>query len=160
MTVNSEYEHSSWFDNIFHPEILKAMTTSAVPKLRRFHKKNPFDVMAFTGLSGALFASILSGRLQIPMVMVRKANDLHGPGGTKKRVCGFKNFKKYIIIDDLVASGETLKRIHKEVSKFSTAANPELVGVALYYHYNDYTSWPDHRSPMGVAGIPIIQLWK
>lgn len=94
-----------------------------------------FDTIAFTGMSGALFAPIVAYKLHKEIVAIRKPRDgSHSDYDTE----GYLHASKYIIIDDFVSSGRTVKRIIKEMLKFAPAA--QLVGI--YTYYPAYTGMP------------------
>ena len=61
--------------------------------------------------------------------MVRKATDLRYTHSSF-RIEGFKGSRRYIIVDDLVCSGETVCDIYKSVKCFAPEA--ELVGMIGY----------------------------
>jgi hypothetical protein len=78
--------------------------------------------------------------MQIPLIVVRKTIS-----HDSFMVFGMENATKYIIVDDFVSSGETVRRIHGWVSNFSngkynkacglgndTGQEPELLAVFTY----------------------------
>lgn len=73
-----------------------------------------FDALAFTGMSGALIAPLVAMRMDKPLIMVRKRGEQSHAGSMY--VEGDYNARRYIIIDDLVASGDTARRIVHEIS--------------------------------------------
>lgn len=87
-----------------------------------------FDTIAFTGMSGCLFAPILAYTMKKEIACVRKSSM-----GTHSDciVEGFYNTKKYIIVDDFIASGDTIKRIILKMLKH--ARDARCVGVYCYY---------------------------
>lgn len=90
-------------------------------------KPSDFDAFAFRGMSGALIAPILAAKFNKNLLMVRKntegshADDL---------VEGDNIPQRYIIVDDFVASGRTLRVTRLEVEEFNERNT--LVGVILY----------------------------
>ncbi|KKN19834.1 hypothetical protein LCGC14_0941600 [marine sediment metagenome] len=164
-TQNTDYSHYSWFRSIFRPDELQQLVKRSITMLKAFHKETPFDAMAFTGMSGAMLAPILSYELQIPMIMVRTEHE--ASMCSKAPASGFTKFKSYIIVDDLVLSGNTLGHIHAAVCEFCECSlaphdmqtyKPELVGVALYDSHFDGDTIDNYRSPID-KDLPVIQLW-
>ena len=92
---------------------------------KKFKKMYPeYDTLAFSGYSGALIAPMLALAVGKDMVLVRKKGDVRA---SSYDVEGYKNIKKYIIVDDFVCSGDTAKRIIKGVKDF--APDAKCLGV-------------------------------
>lgn len=93
-----------------------------VKHLKLIRKRYPFETIAFSGNSGALIAPTIADRIQCGLTLVRK------PGVASHSALeaeGCVNLP-YIILDDLINTGETINRIR-------TALRPELcVGIFLY----------------------------
>jgi adenine/guanine phosphoribosyltransferase-like PRPP-binding protein len=119
----------------------------AAKALRLFRKKNPFDAIAFRGNSGAAIAYPLSFKLQIPLICVRK-----GPSHSPFKVEGCSNAKTYVIVDDFIESGNTIKRIRKAINT-DYRSEPKLVGILLY-DYGPPCSCKEHDW----QGIPVIKI--
>lgn len=115
---------ASWLHPILKPGGLVEEVYQAYNILHRVD----FDAIAFTGLSGAVLASAVAMKMNKLMYCVRKPGEnrhseyeVEGPIGTLN----------YIIIDDLIQSGGTIRRIVNQVSRHSdNQAN--LVGIWLY----------------------------
>jgi orotate phosphoribosyltransferase len=84
-----------------------------------------FDAIAFRGMSGALIAPIIAMKLKKNMLMVRKDDGNHFGSNLE----GVESSERYIIIDDLICSGNTLRIIREEVTK--RIATAQCVGVFL-----------------------------
>jgi adenine/guanine phosphoribosyltransferase-like PRPP-binding protein len=75
-----------------------------------------YDTIAFRGMSGALVAPPIAGKLKKNLIMVRKdIKNCH----SCQLVEGYKKSKNYIIVDDFVESGRTAFDIYYAVKKFS-----------------------------------------
>jgi len=87
------------------------MLMRTVNKLARriWQNEVKFDSIAISGWSGALFGIPLAIKLNKRIIIVRKDGSFHG-----NRVEG-KNTKRFIIVDDLIDTGETVRRIYKGV---------------------------------------------
>lgn len=71
-----------------------------------------FDAIAFRGNSGALFAAPLALAMKKPLLMVRKKNTSHA----NRVVEGFVATNRYIIVDDFVALGTTIREIVQHIN--------------------------------------------
>lgn len=85
----------------------------ALAALKKYQKD--YDSIAFTGMSGALFAPELSRTLNKHLIMVRKSTK---QSHSSLMVEGNSRCKKYIIVDDFICTGSTVCRIQKKVKKF------------------------------------------
>jgi adenine/guanine phosphoribosyltransferase-like PRPP-binding protein len=103
------------------PKRLKAL----VPKLVKNLKKRNFDAIAFRGLSGAMIAPIVAMRLNKTLIAVRKGEKAH----SCHTVEGDIGAKSYIILDDLIDSGATVRAI---VEGIKEECNAEFVGFLGY----------------------------
>ena len=122
--IKTDYLGKVYQVNKFIEEINKAAKI-----IRKFKRKNPFDAIAFTGTSGAAFAYPLSYKLGIPLICIRKSvTDNH----FRRKVEGQVNTKRYIIVDDFIESGKTIRRIQKEIKNNWAAKPPQLIGIYLY----------------------------
>jgi hypothetical protein len=99
-------------------------------ELRAIHK---FDAIAFTGSSGAAAAFPLAMLFKIPMIYVRKdGENSHGSPVECNARC---HIKKYLIVDDFVSSGETVRRIVAKIrdrAEMKDAYIPRPVGVMCF----------------------------
>ena len=115
---------SEYLGKVYGKQFLKLVPLAA-KKLRALRKIHPFDAIAFRGSSGAALAFPLSYLLKIPLIHVRKGAS-HYAGGT---IEGTISSKRYIIIDDLIDRGTTVKKIISEIKK-NIGAKP--VAICLY----------------------------
>lgn len=100
-----------------------------VSTARDILSKYKYDAIAFRGMSGALLAAPLAHMLDKTMIMVRKPKvDCH----TSRAVEGDNAARRYIIVDDVICSGNTLRTIIRAVKRFAPAA--ECVG---YLEWNN-----------------------
>lgn len=131
--------HSSYLKNVLCLEYRKKV----IEKLRREIKKSglEFDAIAFMGMSGAVIAPTLGDKLKKPVIMVRKQKDtshaVYGGNdgditGCTYSVEGYTKGTTYIIIDDLMASGNTLRQLDKTIRKNESFDHYHCVGVFLY----------------------------
>lgn len=118
---------TNYLNSVYEPERFKETVKSTVKRIRQFIKKNGrFDAIAFTGTSGAALAYIVANKLNVGLICVRKGDNSHYRG----KVEGMRNANQYIIIDDFIDSGKTIKTIIGSVKKFSPGA--KCLGIFLY----------------------------
>lgn len=94
-----------------------------------------FEAIAVCGVSGMVFGSLISYALDKPLWVIRKKNErTHSSNNLE---CGyFKDIESYLIIDDLIESGKTVRHIitrvrdHASENRFKP---PLLTGAYLYY---------------------------
>ena len=96
----------------------------AVNRLNKLRRKGlDFDAIAFTGLSGCLMGAAIADRLGVGMMAVRKPKESCHSTWTSERTPGCST---YIIIDDVVATGETIKHVMSEL------CSDQCKGIYLY----------------------------
>lgn len=106
---------------------LIARVSQQIEKLR---KTLPFDALAFTGTSGSAVAYPISAQLKIPLICVRKTEDNNH---YFQAIEGCVGAKRYLIIDDFIESGETVRRIIRTIREDACMGEQaEAVGVFLY----------------------------
>jgi adenine/guanine phosphoribosyltransferase-like PRPP-binding protein len=124
-------KHEIWtgyLGSIFGAGYLK-MVPAAAKKLRAIQKTHPFDAIAFTGTSGAGIAFPLSLLLKLPLIHVRKKNVKSHYSDT---IEGTISSKRYLIVDDFIASGATVNRIISTIKKDKNLKKAKAVGIFLY----------------------------
>lgn len=97
-----------------------------------------FDAIAVRGTSGLLVGPGVAAKLGTNLIIVRKPNDSsHGsvleyPNGFSSHIKDYLNNNlNYIIIDDLVSSGTTVRLIHSTIGK-NEGWIRKCVGIFLY----------------------------
>jgi adenine/guanine phosphoribosyltransferase-like PRPP-binding protein len=90
-----------------------------------------FDTIVCTGISGVVFAPALAKKMGRKIAIVRKARDGTHSSNKVEADCFDDEFGNYIIVDDLISSGNTVKRITKAITKH-TRGKGRCVGVYLY----------------------------
>ncbi len=91
-----------------------------------------FDVVACCGTSGLIIAPILAHHFNKKLLVVQKTNQHRH---TSDHLDGFIGGQKYIIVDDFIDSGATIRRIVRKVKKYQEGANvvpPQLVSIFCY----------------------------
>lgn len=111
--------------------LVKKERNIALKKAKTFLKEYKFDAVVGTGVSGVVFGSMLALVMSKDFVAVRKSST---SAHSSKRVEGLDGRFKYIIIDDLIDSGATLKNIKKEMEQHRPFA--QCIGMYTYDSYN------------------------
>ena len=132
---------SSYLYCIYHnPEEYRRLIKRITKKVLLLKKTLKFHAIAFRGTSGAAMAYPISAATSIPLICVHKPVDKsHGglvEGSSKIDV------KKYIIIDDFIATGATIRAIIKEIDVRRGRYSVKCVGIILYGDdYNTFKKW-------------------
>lgn len=135
---------TDYLEKVYYPKRFISTVNRAVKKIREYRRKNKFDAIAFTGTSGAALAYTVSYKLGLPLICVRKSADGHH---SMYKVEGCYSAKKYIIIDDFISGGYTVKKIIRSIKKELENAEPLAV-----FLYNDQFRYGLHDD------LPIIRI--
>jgi adenine/guanine phosphoribosyltransferase-like PRPP-binding protein len=119
---------------------------AAVKTLKDFKKKTSFDAIAFTGTSGAGIAFPLSYFLKLPLLHIPKSGVYRHSANSLE---GTVNSKKYVIVDDFIASGDTVRRIERTIST-QTTAKPVAIFLFASRGLPNYS--------LGLHKVPVIVL--
>lgn len=139
---DNHYIHAGHMEAL-QPHRLNHYLQQARKKLRE--SKLDYDSIVFCGMSGAVFAPALTVLLGKQMIMVRKAKDYRPFTHSEFQVEGYRNVKRYIIVDDLVSTGDSVRRMAEKISEFSSQ---EAICVAVYcYLSNVFLERGDIRFP-------------
>jgi adenine/guanine phosphoribosyltransferase-like PRPP-binding protein len=122
--------HASYLE--LEPETREASLAWAMGEIESHHLE--FDTVVGTGVSGVTFGAILAHQLRKPLTVIRKGDDLSShstkwvPNSATPGVSGhfeprvvesvFEDTQlgvRYVVVDDLMASGETLSRVHTQM---------------------------------------------
>ena len=123
MGTANGYEHAWYLTAALRPEQARLAVERVIRRIRRM---DSVDAIAFRGMSGALIAPAVSIRLGIPLIMVRKEAKTHSAHSVE----GYALAKRYVIVDDLVASGKTVIAICEAIEGF--APDARCAGVITY----------------------------
>jgi adenine/guanine phosphoribosyltransferase-like PRPP-binding protein len=144
---------TAYMEKVYKVEEFAQTVQKATLALRKFRKKHPFDAIAFRGHSGAALAYPLSLRLKVPLICIRK-----GTSHTDMKLEGVANARTYLIVDDFIDKGNTIKKIKQEVgrNRYWNQNKPELVGILLYA--SPKCTCGKCEVDEAHLGIPIIRL--
>lgn len=118
---------------VFGPNDFRELVDLSAKKLAAIHKSFPFVALAGIGHSGVPLMAALSYKIGVPMIAVRrKSNETqHDYTGEWN---GYYSGGPYLVVDDLISSGATLRRIISAIDKLkdSYSQPPSLLGCLLY----------------------------
>lgn len=143
---NILFKGESWHVRAFAalvPDVLKAMAKS----IRQFERRIGvrFDVFAGLGVSGTVPAALLAQHMKRGLLIVRQL-DVRLQSGRTPTPVGVapsqepKQHLNYLVIDDLISSGGTIKYVVNAIMRLGGAP----AGIFLYDSYDDGTI-PMHR---------------
>lgn len=127
--------HADYIDSSLCPNRRATKVKEAVETLREVK----FDAIAVRGMSGAIIGGAIAHELSKPIILVRKDDheeahhscmDVEGP-------IDWAPPARYVIVDDFVSSGNTLRRIQDKIG-----AKGNLIGAYLYRD-REFTSIDD-----------------
>lgn len=135
---------TSHMRELLEPAMLRRLIPATVRILKRLRAGGlEFDAIAFRGMSGALYAAPVAYLLNVPLIMVRKT-DANGHTGSHSyyKVEGDLNAMTYLVLDDFISSGHTVREIVREIHEWNGAKCRGIVtagGVARTYRrgYSD-----------------------
>lgn len=133
--------YTSYHSVLLAPAALRLKVHEIAAKVTEIKQAVPFEAIAVRGVSGLGMGAAVSYETGIPLVIVRKpgeqshGNQVEGPG----------LIAKFLVLDDIISSGETMRTI-------IGALNPaECVGVLLYSDSFGLAS--NHGVPFPVWGL-------
>ncbi len=123
---------SCYHKKTYNPRSLKARVNHVVKKLKELHKKVKFDAIAFRGMSGAAIAYPVSMLAGYHLIAVR--TELRRDHGKQVEGSSNRNIRRYIILDDFVATGATVRKIVRAIdAEGCNGCNaPQCVGIAVF----------------------------
>jgi orotate phosphoribosyltransferase-like protein len=128
-----------YLSRVMSLEELKKSLDNLVKALKPHVKK--FDTIVFRGVSGAMIGPALALKLKKEMIIVRKSDNSHSI--YKGRIEGNLEAKNYLIVDDMICTGCTIKEILSTVEREITNNGmppPVCVGMAFYHEYGEITA--------------------
>lgn len=108
----------------FTPRLREYMIKALIKAIKSKFPK--VSAIAARGNSGIPLASIIAHKLQLPLIAVRKNESRHDT----RTMTGYVGEGTYVIVDDLISSGETIRAILDTVKQNS--AKLTCVGIFLY----------------------------
>lgn len=106
--------------------ITRAVNQFSTLVMNRFE----FDAIAFTGSSGCAIAFPLALKYEVPLMYVRKEKEKSH--GCRVEINQSIILKRYVIVDDFVATGSTVRRVKSQLDEFAKSnriPEPELLCI-------------------------------
>lgn len=101
--------------------------------LKSLRKTLEFDCLAFCGSSGAICAFPMMLSMNIPVIYVRKLKEQsHGDRIEMPSKIGIAKIRKYLIVDDFMSTGNTIKHIYNSILKHYPRSDITLECVGMY----------------------------
>lgn len=110
-------------EKVFSPQALRMIGKETVRLIKKMEKQIVFDTIAFTGLSGAALAFILSYETGYPLFCLRKEESGHWDSLIEGNI----NLKNYIIVDDFIATGDTVNKLISEIDLINPEAKCQAI---------------------------------
>lgn len=121
---------SSYLGAVFDPERLPRTIEKTLEAAKALWEKHGYDTIAFSGMSGAAIAFILSHQMRIPILCVRKSGDSSHFVNPNRLLEGNLGVRKYLIVDDFISSGRTVKYIMDTIS--NEVYDAKCVAMLMY----------------------------
>jgi len=118
----------AYIESILYTKSFKIIVNRVIKKVKHLQPKLKIDAIACRGVSGSSVAFATSYVIGLPIIYVRKPTE--NSHGDKIESCGASKHKNYIIIDDFIDTGTTVKEIIKSIK--TNYDDIVCVGVLLY----------------------------
>lgn len=107
----------SYLSPLFNPPQLKKACESAGAVVERLQP----TILVGTGVSGCLTCAALSAHTGVPFAIIRKPEDSNGHSNCTVEMStaqhSILSFKRWLMVDDFVASGETFRKVFNRVTE-------------------------------------------
>jgi orotate phosphoribosyltransferase len=124
-------------DVLSSPQNTAICVEAAVTKIKACIKPEDYDCIAFRGVSGAVVAPVVAYQLGKGLIPVRKGENAHS---TNSIEVGNHDYKRYLIVDDFIDSGDTVVAIEKACRGYGMTC----VGIVTYKGYTSRIRKPWH----------------
>lgn len=128
---------TSYLQHVFEPGLFQRAVDKTLHTAESLKRSTGFDTIAFSGMSGAAMAFMLSHWMNVPLLCVRKREDTsHYVKSTRKFLEGnAQDVRKYLIVDDFISGGGTVQYMIDTIREANLYA--ECVGMLMYASYSD-----------------------
>lgn len=124
--MQPDFNYAHWLAEAVNLNLKRTAIRSA----KLILKPVDFDTIVMTGLSGYLFGSVLAYSMRKQIAAIRT----HEPKHSTQWFEGHIPYR-YIIVDDFVSSGSTIRHILFQMEKYKST----LVGIYCYHHNSVYS---------------------
>jgi orotate phosphoribosyltransferase len=133
--ASNGYGWVAFSNNTFQQRI-----SSAVEEIKKLIKQHEIDAIAFTGSSGSALAFNIASRINIGLLYIRKEKESRNSTTTVE--CNtHTEIRNYLIVDDFICMGETVRRIARSIEEVAISKNtciPKCKGIYLYDDEDPY----------------------
>lgn len=149
--IRTDYLHK-----VYTPKAFNLAVKRTIALVKSLQKQFKFTAIAFTGSSGAAVAFPVAYATKLNLIHVRKTGDRsHWNRENDSNVEGVLGARNYIIIDDFISSGNTIRRIICDVNKSyhqNDYVAPKCVAIVLYSNnllkeFNKIPVMSSHKPP-------------
>ena len=151
------YTHASWLKPLFNANDLQDIARMLANEINEDKKNFRIDGIAIRGVSGSVIGGILSYLTDLPIVIVRKKETKRHSSLRVEYLDEDMRRKtyRYVIVDDLIASGKTVDIIVEDIGK-------EMRKKAILqkiYLYNDASRNTSSRYYLaGGKSVPVFSM--
>lgn len=160
-----KHVHPAYTSPVFSADFQKTVDKT-INKLNQMKALHNFDAIAGTGFSSIPLIGAVSAITGIKMLLARKPND---KTHDNHKVNGYLGCERYVVIDDLIDSGATLKGIYNAVEEQWKAerqyyaerwgdppprAMPQMEAVLLY------NTWEGNRRIQLYKDAPVVPVYQ
>lgn len=114
MTTRHRYEHANYLRRAMNVGERKKAMRRAVAALRGAVKQGVFSAIAVQGVSGLTFGAILADKLDVPLMVIRKAG-VYKHSSRLVEGCAQWDVHdvpvRYLFVDDLIDTGTTFEHV-------------------------------------------------
>ena len=131
--MSNEHIQSDYLDTVLVAGGLKKHVCNILKTIKKHRLK--FDAIAVRGCSGMLVGAPVAMKLGKSLIIVRKNESTHAAWDIE----GDIDCNSFIIIDDFILTGDTVKEIHTKVIQTGFNKEQKCLGAICYsYEYADY----------------------
>ncbi len=127
----SDTYNSAYLMDVVNPENAPKVLNTLIKYIKS--SKVQFDTIICRGTSGLLAAPYVAMKMKKHLIIVRKSDGNHASVATE----GYRNPQRYIIIDDFIATGNTVRIIIKTIEENFRNNNPKCVAIFCYRSCGD-----------------------
>jgi adenine/guanine phosphoribosyltransferase-like PRPP-binding protein len=139
--------HASWIKPSIDPVVLLVAAKHLSKRIKLDRKKLDINCIAVTGVSGLVMGGAVSILTGLPLVVVRKEGQSERHSSHDVEYIDSLRVFKYCIIDDLISSGKTIRRIASMLDK--TISYSSLKKIYLYQSsYKGTFDYDDLKVPV------------
>lgn len=152
----------SYYRKAFDPNTFQSTVKVLVEKVTEMVAKDPqIKAIAASGNSGVPVAAAAAFASGLALTVVRKKNEPLTHSAT--RVTGYIGPGKYIIVDDLISSGATMRHVVTSIDEFRSEEVPSGAGYlepAAIVLYSDFWRYEMPFKLTERIEIPVVNITR